>query len=231
MNKRQHRRLEIMFVLLQTLAVAIIAFGIFLVVANWPAFSAMIGYDVNPPSNPIIIYKTPSPTATPSPVIVEAPHITIPKIGVDVPIIWNAPIASVLDDLSHGVVQLAGTAGLGETGNMVIMGHSSDFLWKHNPYASAFALLPKIEKDDVIIVRQNGKAYVYTVTDKQVVKPDAVNVADPTNSSVLTLVTCYPIGTATSRLVIRATLTSSPDGAPKKAATAADQTLPVINFR
>jgi sortase A len=61
-------------------------------------------------------------------------------------------------------------------------------------------------------VQRNGKEYHYEVTGKKIVKPDDVSVLKPTQSSQLTLITCYPtyyIGPAPERLVVFSRLSPS----------------------
>jgi sortase A len=61
----------------------------------------------------------------------------------------------------------------------------------------------------VRVVQKNGKIfeYEYKVSEKRIVEPDDEWVfEDLSDSSSLTLSTCWPIGTDLSRLVIRAVM-------------------------
>ncbi len=128
------------------------------------------------------------------------------------------------------MAHLAGSARLGQIGNVFITGHSSDYVWKHNPYSAAFALLPKLKSGDIITIRENGKAYVYKVAQTQIVNPNQVEVTKPTTSAVLTLMTCYPVGTTRQRFIVQASLVSSPEK-PVPADQLETYTVPEIKFR
>lgn len=235
MTVRKRKQLDTIAITLQAIAAALIAAGLFLIISNWATVTALVGYSIDPPENPKVIIITPPPvtkttTPKPTPAVNEPAHIVIPKIGVDAPINWNVPIDKVVDTLSHGIVHIQGTAHLDGGGNTVLIGHSSDYIWKHDPYAAVFALLPNLKPNDNILIRQNGQVYAYKVTDTEIVRPTDVQVTAATQSPVLTLVTCYPVGTATNRFIVRAVLISGPHGVPKATDTAS-KTLPVINFR
>ncbi|MEX2436530.1 MAG: sortase, partial [Candidatus Paceibacterota bacterium] len=75
-------------------------------------------------------------------------------------------------------------------------------------YARIFSLLSVLDIGDVITVVVDGKRLRYEVYDTQVMSPDKVNsfVNQPTGDSELILVTCYPIGSASSRTVVSARL-------------------------
>ncbi len=199
---------------------------------NWQAVRNEVGYTAKPQTQPIVIVS-PSPTAevTPTPApIVETAHVIIEKIGVDVPISWDVAPEETVDYLDNGVAHMKGTAHLGEEGNLFITGHSSDYVWKRNPYAAVFSLLPKLEIGDIIRIRENGKVYVYKVAQTQIVNPDQVDVINQTTTPVVTLMTCYPVGTTKERYVVQAALVSAPD--PINPAKQVQSThLPEIKFR
>lgn len=176
---------------------------------------------------------TPSPstslTPTPAPTI-EPAHIIISKIGIDVPLQWDIPAEETTKFLNKGVAHLKGSAKLGQEGNLFITGHSSDYAWKKNPYAAVFSLVPKLVAGDKITIRENGKEYVYQVAETKIVDPDHVEVASPTTTPILTLLTCYPVGTTKDRFVVHASLISSPEKPVKVDPTKA-YTLPELKFR
>lgn len=120
-------------------------------------------------------------------------RIEIPRIGV------SAIVREGDDDatLAVAVGHIPGTARPGERGNMALAGHRDSF----------FRALRNIEIDDVIRVRVLGIGYTYRVDSTEVVAPDSMEILDPTEDSVLTLVTCYPftyVGNAPSRFIVRA---------------------------
>lgn len=139
------------------------------------------------------------------------PKLIIPKIAVDVPIVWDAN-ASSQDSLNaamdRGVAWFnipGANAKPGEIGNFVVSGHSSNDWLDGGDYKFIFARLEQLQKGDNVYVNYNGTRYTYVVTTSQVVKPTNVsalqtNAAKPT----MTLVTCVPLGTALNRLLVTA---------------------------
>lgn len=152
------------------------------------------------------------PTSTP--VIVndfsQNGMLTIDKINVNVPVIWNIEENKILDVLKDGVAHYEGTSLPGDGGNVFIVGHSSNYFWVKSDYNNIFALLNKLVKGDRIEITQNSKSYIYEVQDKKIVPPSQVEVLNSTNKEVLSLMTCWPIGTNISRLVVISELVNTP---------------------
>jgi LPXTG-site transpeptidase (sortase) family protein len=97
----------------------------------------------------------------------------------------------------------------GELGNAFYFGHSSDFPNKPGNYKTVFALLPRIELDDEIMVSdEKGRVYTYKAIEKKIVKPTQTEILAQGNRTkrLLTLQTSYPIGTAISRFIVVAKL-------------------------
>ena len=140
-------------------------------------------------------------------------EITISKINVVAPMIWstNADETAMLKDLESGVSHYPKSAASGQNGNMVISGHSSNYFWAKGDYNHIFKDLNNLEKGDIIVIKtlqKNGKViiYKYTVTDKFVTAPNDEKIFAPTNDPVLTLSTCWPIGTNLKRLIVKTEL-------------------------
>ena len=119
---------------------------------------------------------------------------------------WTSLEDQIHSALGTGVVHFPGTAEPGQKGNAFLTGHSSNVLWEQSAYNTVFALLPKINIGDEILVTYNQSTYHYTVTDKKEVKPNDVSALKQGEGKTLTLVTCTPVGTALRRLVVTATL-------------------------
>ncbi len=159
-------------------------------------------------------FVTPSKSVSNTPIIIDPndtavgpdPKIVIPKINVEIPIIYNEPSvteAAVQRALEGGVLHYATTPNPGETGNGVIFGHSSNNILNKGKYKFAFVLLNRLENGDTFMVQKDGKRYVYRVFDKKVVKPTDLSVLNTTaKPSTMTLITCDPPGTAINRLVV-----------------------------
>ncbi len=135
-------------------------------------------------------------------------EIYIDRIGVRASIIWNVEEDQILKTLKDGVAHYKGTSLPGAGGNVFIVGHSSNYFWIRSDYNDVFALLDKLNKGDKIVIDKNGTNYNYTVTEKKIVSPDDVSVLNNTNKEVLSLMTCWPVGTNINRLVVISELSS-----------------------
>ena len=140
----------------------------------------------------------------------QDPKLIIPKINVDVPVIYNTASdqASQLKAMENGVAYF-GIPGAnskpGQVGNTVLSGHSSNDIVDSGNYKFIFARLDKLAKGDLIFVNYEGKRYTYSVTKTEVVKPTEVGkLVYPTTKPILTLITCTPLGTALNRLLVTA---------------------------
>ncbi len=133
-------------------------------------------------------------------------HISIPKIGVDAPVLWNRDFGKVEDDLKYGTVHHPATPFPGERGTVSIHGHSSG-----NPgdgsYQTVFTKLNLLQAGDEIFVTVYNAAgqprqYLYEVRSAKVyAKTDPAQFAD-LGGFYLNLSTSWPIGTALQRYVV-----------------------------
>lgn len=141
----------------------------------------------------------------PGEIIPSGSQIIIPKIGVTAPIIYakSRSEADIQNYLTQGVVHYAGTANPGEIGNSFITGHSSNFWWVKGNYNYVFVNLDKLVAGDQAKIYYNGKKFVYAVREAKVVDPKDVSVLAPTDTPILTLMTCVPPGTNWRRLIIK----------------------------
>ena len=122
-------------------------------------------------------------------------RIEIPRIGV------TAIVREGDDDttLAIAVGHITGTALPGERGNMALAGHRDSF----------FRELRGIRRNDTIRIVTPVRSYEYVVDSTEVVGPRDVRVLDPTDDTVLSLVTCFPfsyVGRAPKRFIVRASL-------------------------
>jgi sortase A len=140
------------------------------------------------------------------------------------PVLYSYPVTDILEGLKSGVVRYEGTALPNERGNTVLIGHSSDFPWSTGQYKTVFALLDKLEIGDQIQLTYDNKQFTYAVSKKTVVAPTFTAPLHRTVDPTLTLLTCYPVGSTRSRLIIQADLVSGP-------VTATQTTEPVIDER
>lgn len=136
--------------------------------------------------------------------------LSIPRLGIQVPLIWSADPANFVSDLNHGVIHYPGTVMPGEVGISYISGHSSDYIWKRNPYGNIFATLNRLQPGDDVFVEAygiDGKTYSYryeVVSSATVTPDDQSQFVDTSGQKLLNLSTCWPIGTQKDRLVVTA---------------------------
>lgn len=131
-------------------------------------------------------------------------HIYIAKISVDAPITWNVSNDEndVRNALENGAIHLAGTALPGTEGNVFITAHSSNYAWAPGQYKTLFSLLDKLAVGDKIYLRYQSVTYGYKVYGIKIVYPDDTSVLNQSNESILTLMTCTPVGTSLRRLIL-----------------------------
>ena len=124
-------------------------------------------------------------------------HLVIPAIGVDKFVVEGTGEA----DLRRGPGHYPGTPYPGQPGNAAIAGHRTT-------YGAPFYRLNELAVGDPIYVTDLADhTWTYRVAQApQVVSPDDVAVLDPTRFAQLTLTTCNPRFSATSRLVVFARL-------------------------
>ena len=140
-------------------------------------------------------------------------YVKIDKIGVDAPMVWSQSDDGdkTLKDLENGLSHFPKTAAPGQDGNTIISGHSSNYLWAKGDFNHVFENLQSLEKGDIVnikTIQQNGKViiYKYQISDKFVTLPDDPKIFANTDTSTLTLTTCWPVGTALKRTIIKAEL-------------------------
>jgi len=137
------------------------------------------------------IANLPVPTLSPE----QAVRIQIPALGIDAPVVQG----DGWEQLKKGVGQHAGTADPGQKGNVVLSAHNDVF-------GEIFRYLDQLQTDDEVILYTNQRAYVYKVTQSQVVEPTQVDVMAATQEPVVTLISCYPYLVDNQRIVITAAL-------------------------
>jgi len=109
--------------------------------------------------------------------------------------------------LQRGVGHMAGSPLPGDKGNVVLAGHRDTF----------FRALRNVHEGDLITMTTETGTRRYAVESTSVVDPDQTAALDPTLSSTLTLVTCYPfryIGNAPQRFIVRSREVSEVAQAP-----------------
>lgn len=135
------------------------------------------------------------------------PHtLNIPSLGIRAPLVFpkSNSEAEIQNSLADGIAWYAGTARVGEIGNMYLVGHSSDFPWAKGDYKNIFTHLPKMQIGEIIQVTDSqGKIFTYKVIETKAVAANDLRVLEqPKDRKLITLQTSYPIGTALKRFVV-----------------------------
>lgn len=140
-------------------------------------------------------------------------RVVISKLNINAPLIWSLKDdeKSMLSDLERGVSHYPKTATPGQNGNMVISGHSSNYIWAKGNYNHIFENLNNLEAGDIITIKteqENGRniTYKYKVIDKFIASSNDERIFTETPNPTLTLSTCWPLGTNFKRAVIKAEL-------------------------
>jgi LPXTG-site transpeptidase (sortase) family protein len=132
-------------------------------------------------------------------------YLTIPKLGIEDALVEiNSTNLNPDDALGH----YNGTELPGEVGNTFVYGHSV-LPWFFNPnnYKTIFSTLNDLETGDKIYVKYNNKSLTYAVESKELLPPTDVNPLGEfkpryLNESTMVLMTCWPAGTKSKRLLI-----------------------------
>jgi sortase A len=174
---------------------------------------------VNTPSQ--FITSAPSPTAMAEPQIeqaIESPiransplperpatRLVIPAMELDVPVIVSPIVNQTwkVDDLGKDFVgHLEGTASPGDPSNVVLAGHVTIAPNVYGPFAG----LGKLKAGDSIILYTNNQSYTYIVDYRQLVDRTDIDVAYPSNTARVTLITCSnwsdELGAYQQRLIV-----------------------------
>jgi sortase A len=124
--------------------------------------------------------------------------IRIPVIGLNQVVVegTNTP------DLRKGPGHYIGTPLPGQAGNAAIAGHRTT-------YGHPFYNLDSVKVGDPIVLTTLQGVFVYDATKSTVVSPSDTSVVDNVLGNQLTLTTCNPRFSATTRLIVDATLAHS----------------------
>lgn len=108
--------------------------------------------------------------------------------------------------LKYGLAHFKGTPLPGDGGNSFIYGHSAveSFFTKHSNLAETiFTRLSDVDVGDSVIVKRDGKEIKYIVRNKRIVSPEDFSILKSQgDKETLTLMTCWPLGVGTKRLIV-----------------------------
>ena len=132
----------------------------------------------------------PAESYAPEPEVVIG-RIVIPRLGLDAPL--NQGVT--LHNIDNGPSHWPGSAMPGEIGNVVVAGHR---VTNTRPFRHIDDLRP----GDEIRFEVGGVWTTYRVRAHEVVTPDQMRIAAPTDTPVVTLFACHPPGSAKYRYVV-----------------------------
>ncbi len=108
--------------------------------------------------------------------------------------------------LKYGVAHFKGTPLPGDGGNSFIYGHSAvdSFFRNHkNLPETIFSRLNNIDIGQDVIITKDKETFTYVVRNKKIVAPDDFSILQTQNNKeTVTLMTCWPLGIGTKRLVV-----------------------------
>jgi LPXTG-site transpeptidase (sortase) family protein len=136
--------------------------------------------------------------------------LTIPKLGLKkIKVTINVDSfreENYMPVLNGSLAHFKGTSLPDTNGNSFIYGHSTNELWaRTNPTNPTFAFtyLNKLDIGDEIFLEHDGKEYKYTLQKTKMVSPDDITPIYSYNEKrTLTLMTCWPPGVGTQRLIL-----------------------------
>ncbi|MEI6477920.1 MAG: sortase [bacterium] len=156
---------------------------------------------VNASSDPV--QPVANPTPWPAPTITDN-SLSAPALNIAAPVAWDTAFDNdkIQSLLPNSLVHFQGTAKPGQTGYVVITGHSSNYPWIKGQFNSVFAPLRKAATGMQITLNYDNHEYTYQVTKIYEVQPDDIAILNNADGSGLRLITCTPIGTSLRRLVV-----------------------------
>jgi sortase A len=151
--------------------------------------------------------STPSPTATPMPL--PARRLSIPAIGLNTSVKESVPRQTgngtfIWDPPAYAAGHYNSSGNPGEGRNIVFQGHN-------NIYGEVFRDLDRLSPGDEIILLTDAGEFRYQVQqsitipyvgNEAVAGPQLQALSAPQSSEMVTLISCWPYSTFTSRIVV-----------------------------
>lgn len=138
-------------------------------------------------------------------------QLVIPKIGANSPVIANIDPTNKNEysaALKQGIAHARGSGLPGEKGQnwtIYLFAHSTDAPYNISRFNAVFYLLKDLNSGDEIIIWFWGKRFVYQVEKKEILLPNNTDYFKPqTQEEILILQTCWPPGTTTKQLIVKA---------------------------
>jgi sortase A len=99
-------------------------------------------------------------------------------------------------NLDYGISHYSGTSEPGMKGNIVLTGHN---FYGRSPL---FSLLHRVKLGDQVIIHYQGKRYLYEITSTKIISPENLHRYQNVKANRLTMITCYPPGYTSKRLIV-----------------------------
>ena len=122
-------------------------------------------------------------------------RLVISGANIDMPVF----LGSTEKTLRKGGWLFSETSRPEKGGNSVIFGHR--YMYRP-PKQNTFWNLDKVKAGDLMVLYWQGKEYRYRVSETKVVEPTDLSVIQPTDDSILTVITCTPLFSTKQRLVV-----------------------------
>jgi sortase A len=165
-----------------------------------PSAPAVTTHDfIAPRGHPPGVAAPHQPLTAPAFMAPQPTHLQIPKIGLDTPVVETFVVNEEWEVAEYAAGYLNGTAFPGD-GNTALAGHAG-------LRGAVFRDLGALQWGDDIFVDAGGWRFHYRVRESKSVWPDQVEVLDPSQTPILTLMTCT--NWDTQRLVVVADLVES----------------------
>lgn len=129
-------------------------------------------------------------------------RLEIPQLNVIGNIIYAKTPEEVDRVLNYGIVHLPQSVLPGNVGNSILTAHSSSL--QSGYYSNIFATINRLNNGDVFFVYKGNQVFAYKVFGQEVVGPRIEYLKKAEGKEMLTLVTCWPLGTNEKRLAVYA---------------------------
>ena len=132
--------------------------------------------------------------------------ITIPSLEInDVPVIHPSnPFSQkgILEPLKEGLGHLFSYPG--NTGKVMIYGHSSGYPWDVSEYTKIFRKINELKSGERIFITHENRMYIYEVNRKQIISAKDVAPFNDDGTTELILYTCWPPDSIKERYLVHA---------------------------
>lgn len=140
-----------------------------------------------------------------APMVINIPSIGITNINIT-PNVDSYNEETYNKYLKQGLAHFKGTPLPGDGGNAFIYGHSaveSFFSTHQNLPETIFSRLGNIEVGEEVDITKDEKVLKYIVRSKKIVSPDDFSILESQKGKeTLTMMTCWPLGIGTKRLIV-----------------------------